>query len=199
MAKRIYFGLAPVLLILSACMSKGAASRDAPAASISQKSAALADRFQADLQGQLMAAMQQGGAAGAIAVCHEVAPAIAQSLSDESGAQIRRIALKQRNPSALAQGDMRQKLEELAASPLGPDGKPASVQWTSGAGKSARVHYLRAIPMKEQPCAACHGTNVAPDVQARIRELYPDDRATGFRSGDLRGAIAISWPARGRP
>lgn len=127
-----------------------------------------------------------------------LAPAIAQSLSNESGAQIRRIAFKQRNPSALAEGDMRQKLEELAAFPLGPDGTPASVQWTSGAGASARVHYLRAIPMKEQPCAACHGTDVAPDVQARIRELYPDDRATGFRSGVLRGAIAISWPARGR-
>lgn len=133
MAKRLDFGLAPVLLILSACVSNGAARTDAPDASISQKSAALADRFLADLQGHLMAAMQQGGAAGAIAVCHEVAPAIAQSLSNESGAQIRRIAFKQRNPSALAEGDMRQKLEELAASALGPDGKPASVQWTSGA------------------------------------------------------------------
>jgi hypothetical protein len=198
MSKRSGFGLAPILLTLPACVSNGAVSKDVPAANLSGKSAELADRFQADLQGQLLAAMQQGGAAGAIAVCHEVAPAIVHSLSNDSGAHIRRIAFKQRNPSAVAEGDMRQKLEELAASPLGPDGKPASVQWTSGVGKSGRLHYLRAIPMKEQPCAACHGIDVAPDVQARIREVYPDDRATGFRSGELRGAIAISWPVRGR-
>lgn len=198
MARRTYFGLASVVLALSACVGNTAARPDLSTADISQKSAALADRFQADLQGQLMTTMQHGGALAAIAVCHEVAPAIAQSLSEESGAQIRRIALKQRNPSALVEGDMRKKLEELAASPLGPDGKPASVQWTSGVGKSARVHYLRAIPMKEQPCAVCHGTNVAPDVQTRILELYPDDRATGFRPGELRGAIAVSWTAQGR-
>ncbi|HQS71187.1 MAG: hypothetical protein B7Y36_16405 [Novosphingobium sp. 28-62-57] len=193
MASRTLFGMVPVMLALSACASSGASV--ASDADVAQKSAALADRFQADLQGQLQAAMQQGGPVGAIAVCHEVAPAIAQSLSDESGAQVRRIALRQRNPAALAEGELRAKLETLAAAPLGPDGKPASLQWTSGTGKAARVHYLRAIPMKEQPCAACHGTNVAPQVQARIAELYPDDRATGFRPGELRGAIAISWPA----
>lgn len=138
--------------------------------------------------------MKAGGPVGAIGVCQQAAPVIAASLSEESGAKVRRIALKERNPYAVPDGELRERLEQLAAAPLTADGKPAVIQWTSGSGADARAHYLRAIPMKEQPCAACHGTSIAPDVKAKLAELYPDDKATGFKPGDLRGAIAISWP-----
>ena len=47
--------------------------------------------------------------------------------------------------------------------------------------------------MQKKPCAACHGTNIAPEVKAKIAELYPDDAAVGFKPGDMRGGIAISW------
>ena len=161
---------------------------------VSAKSAVLADRFQADLQGQLQAAMKAGGPVGAIGVCQQAAPAIAASLSEESGAEVRRIALKERNPAAAPEGDLRERLEQLAAAPLTADGKPAVMQWTSGSAADARAHFMRAIPMKEQPCAACHGTAIAPEVQARLAELYPADKATGFKPGDMRGAILVSWP-----
>ncbi len=180
---------ASLVLVLAGCSAPPPQPVD-----VSAKSAALADRFQTELQGQLQAAMKAGGPVGAIGVCQEAAPAIAASLSHESGAQVRRIALKERNPAAQAQGEFRVRLEQLAAAPLTTDGKPASMQWTSGSGPNAQVHYLRAIPMKEQPCAACHGTSIAPDVQSKLTELYPADKATGFKPGDLRGAIAISWP-----
>ena len=161
---------------------------------VSAKSAALADRFQVDLQGQLQAAMKAGGPVGAIGVCQQAAPAIAASLSEESGAEVRRIALKERNPAAAPEGDLRERLEQLAAAPLTADGKPAVMQWTSGSGADAKAHFMRAIPMKEQPCAACHGTSIAPEVKNKLAELYPADKATGFKSGDLRGAILVSWP-----
>lgn len=178
-----------LMLTLAGCVTPASAPVD-----VSNKSAALADRFQADLQGQLQAAMQASGPAGAISVCQQAAPAIAASLSAESGAEVRRIAFRARNPGALPDGELRERLEQLATAPLAPDGKPAVMQWTSGSGASAKAHYLRAIPMKEQPCGACHGTAVAPDVKDKLAELYPADSATGFRPGDLRGAIAISWP-----
>jgi hypothetical protein len=194
-----HLAMASCVLALSACASTGKKVAEHQSADdLAQKSSALADRFQTDLQAQLMAAMQQGGAVGAIEVCHSVAPAIAAALSEESGAQVRRIALKQRNPAALAGGEMHDRLEALARSPLGPDGKPRSMQWISGTGKAARANYLRAIPMKAQPCAACHGTSIAPEVQARIHSLYPGDQAIGFQPGELRGAISVSWPIRGR-
>lgn len=181
---------AGAMLAVAGC----AAPAPEPVVDISAKSAALADRFQANLQGQLQAAMKTGGPVGAIGVCQQVAPAIAASLSEESGAEVRRIALKERNPRAAPDGELRKRLEQLASAPLTADGKPAVMQWTSGSGKNARAHYMRAIPMKEQPCAACHGTSIAPEVKEKLVELYPADMATGFKPGDMRGAIAISWP-----
>lgn len=180
---------AGVALALAGCAAPAPQPVDGSA-----KSAALADRFQADLQGQLQAAMKVGGPVDAIGVCQQAAPAIAANLSEESGAEVRRIALKERNPAAAPEGELRDRLEQLAAAPLSADGKPAVAQWTSGSGADARAHFMRAIPMKEQPCAACHGTAIAPEVQARLAELYPADKATGFKPGDLRGAILVSWP-----
>ena len=183
--------------LMFAGVALGLAGCAAPApqpVDVSAKSAVLADRFQADLQGQLQAAMKAGGPVGAIGVCQQAAPAIAANLSEESGAEVRRIALKERNPAAAPEGELRDRLEQLAAAPLSADGKPAVMQWTSGSGADARAHFMRAIPMKEQPCAACHGTAIAPEVQARLAELYPADKATGFKPGDLRGAILVSWP-----
>ena len=183
--------------LMFAGVALGLAGCAAPApqpVDVSAKSAVLADRFQADLQGQLQAAMKAGGPVSAIGVCQQAAPAIAANLSEESGAEVRRIALKERNPAAAPEGELRDRLEQLAAAPLTADGKPAVMQWTSGSGDDARAHFMRAIPMKEQPCAACHGTAIAPEVQARLAELYPADKATGFKPGDLRGAILVSWP-----
>ena len=181
--------LAGVILAVAGCAAPSPEPVD-----VSAKSAALADRFQADLQGQLQAAMKAGGPVGAIGVCQQAAPAIAASLSEESGAEVRRIALKERNSAAAPEGDLRERLEQLAAAPLTAEGKPAVMQWTSGSGADAKAHFMRAIPMKEQPCAACHGTSIAPEVKNKLAELYPADKATGFKSGDLRGAILVSWP-----
>ena len=50
---------------------------------------------------------------------------------------------------------------------------------------SARTEPVMMKPM----CLACHGAEVAPEVQAAIAERYPDDRATGYRAGELRGVI----------
>lgn len=42
-------------------------------------------------------------------------------------------------------------------------------------------------------CITSHGPkeNIPLEVQAILKERYPDDRATGFLVGDLRGAISV--------
>ncbi len=55
---------------------------------------------------------------------------------------------------------------------------------------------MKAIPMAAEPCAACHGTDVKPDVKSEIDKLYPQDQATGFKPGELRGAFTISMPVK---
>ena len=148
----------------------------------------LADRFQKDLMGALTAAMAADGPQGAIGVCSSIAPALAAQLSEESGATVRRTALRTRNPAAKADAVERRVMEGWLAAPLGEDGKPR--RWTAREGGDYR--FLRAIPTLPM-CLACHGETVAPEVAAAIRAHYPDDRATGFSPGQLRGAFSIRW------
>jgi len=59
-----------------------------------------------------------------------------------------------------------------------------------------RMGYV--APIYVQPmCLACHGSDLAGPVAARIRELYPEDRATGFAMGDFRGMFWAELPAGG--
>ena len=47
--------------------------------------------------------------------------------------------------------------------------------------------FMKTIPVAE-PCLACHGEAIKEPVAAKLKELYPDDRATGYKVGDIRGA-----------
>ena len=51
----------------------------------------------------------------------------------------------------------------------------------------------------EAACLMCHGDNIAPPIAGRLASLYPDDRATGFLEGDLRGLVWVEVPAAKEP
>ena len=72
-------------------------------------------------------------------------------------------------------------------SPLAEDRIVRDIHAQLGSGQV----FMRAIPMQEQPCAACHGTNIAPEVKAAIDQAYPEDLAIGFKPGELRGAFLV--------
>lgn len=154
----------------------------------------IAQGFQAELQAQLQAAIADGGPKGGVSVCQQDAPAIAAAQSETSGAEVSRVAARHRNPAGGVPDDLRAAYAALEAAPL-VDGKPNRQIVRTGSGAGARVHVLSAIPMQEQPCAVCHGTNIAPELKAHIDSLYPGDLATGFKPGELRGALLMSWDA----
>ena len=45
-----------------------------------------------------------------------------------------------------------------------------------------------------EPCLTCHGERVSDAVHEQIAELYPDDRATGFKLGEFRGLLWVTIP-----
>ena len=53
--------------------------------------------------------------------------------------------------------------------------------------------FMKAIPTGEV-CLKCHGGNIAPPIRAKLKELYPNDMATGYKLGDVRGAFTITQP-----
>ncbi len=195
-------------LVLTACGSDGADTSTAEApvqssapsdASIELHAAARAalivdaeSAIQAlakPLQAQLMAALEAGGPAEAVRICQTVAPALAETVSAEHGLTIRRISLKHRNPDQGKPTDwQRMALETFDAERAG--GTPAeALIYVYSADDEFR--YLKAIPTGG-PCLTCHGDALAPEVAKTLAELYPDDLATGFKEGDVRGAFVVT-------
>jgi hypothetical protein len=43
-------------------------------------------------------------------------------------------------------------------------------------------------------CLACHGdpADQSPKLRARLKAIYPDDKATGYRARDWRGVIRVN-------
>lgn len=151
----------------------------------------LADAHQADLQQALASAIAEVGPVGAIGVCEASAPALAAALSEESGVKVGRIAGRHRNPGNGVPTELAALYDDLERQPMA-DGTPRLVS----AVVADRKVVLRAIPMKDEPCALCHGKSIAPEVTTAINAAYPQDTATGFAAGELRGAFLVSKPAR---
>jgi len=151
---------------------------------------AIVKQFTGRLKPTLKAAIQSDGFEHAIEVCAKEAPAIAQQLSQETGWQVKRVSLKPRNPNAtpnhlerkvLTAFEARQKL-----------GEPAQ-QLTYAAQDNKGFYFMKAQAV-EGICLHCHGTQIAPNVLQSLAKHYPNDQATGYSLGEVRGAISLVKP-----
>jgi len=152
--------------------------------------------FAGSLQAELKAAMQESGPVGAIEVCSEEAPAIAARHAEERGWEVGRTSLKYRNPDNAPdewEAAVLRSFEERKAA--GED--PARIDRAEFVERNGErvFRYMKAIPTAEL-CVNCHGGDeVTAEVEAKLAELYPEDRARGFAVGDIRGAFSIVQPA----
>jgi hypothetical protein len=149
----------------------------------------LAERFVGELKPQLKQAMLEGGPTLAIEVCASLAPGIADNLARESGWLVERVSLKARNASR-GQPDSWEKAVLLQFDQQQAAGQPASALiYDEIEGDWYR--YMQA-QVAEPLCLNCHGTNIAKPVRVTLDEFYPDDAATGYSLGQVRGAISLA-------
>jgi cytochrome c553 len=139
----------------------------------------------------LLAALNGDGPLLALDVCNTAAPAIAEEIGARVGVTVWRVSLRNRNPRGTPDTWERDVLQQFA-SRLAAGEPPATIE--ASVQTDAGFRYMAAIPMAPL-CAQCHGGAIAPEVAARIAALYPQDRATGFTPGELRGAVSVTWPA----
>ncbi|WP_374474351.1 DUF3365 domain-containing protein [Arenimonas sp.] len=191
------------VLALGALVACGGATAPGPATTRPEAAdaqaraqAALKD-FGDRLRTELREAMTRNGAPAAVDFCHVQAPRIAEQVMAEHGVRLGRVAVpgRNRNPGNVAEG----WLQELAVSFQAavdtggaPEAQMAVIREDVPAGVELRL--ARGIRV-EAACLMCHGDNIAPEIAARIAEHYPQDRATGFSEGDLRGLIWAEVPA----
>lgn len=148
--------------------------------------------FASALKAELVQAMQSGGPLKAIDVCNTQAPEISAAVSLEKGVVVSRVSLKNRNPDNAANAWQAGVLETFEARKLAGE-TPDSLSWNETAvsenGKEFR--FMKAIPTGGI-CLQCHGQAIAPPVEEKLAELYPEDKATGYSEGDIRGAFVVT-------
>lgn len=144
--------------------------------------------LQAALLTELRAAMERGGPPAAISVCHEQAMAIAERVAREQGIALGRTSHRLRNPSNAPRDWAKATVGEAA-------GTKAAAHRLRTVDLGNRVGVLRPIGTVEM-CLRCHGAaeTVRRELGTALEAAYPNDEATGFAVGDLRGWMWAEVP-----
>ncbi len=156
---------------------------------LNAKAMTIVKKFAGTLKPQLKAALESGGPVNAIEICSTQAPDIARKLSIESGWDIKRVSLKPRNShsakpdiwetSVLQRFNDRQVMGESA-------NKMMHSEIIGGEFRFMKAQGVEAI------CLNCHGEKLSPSVSEALQKHYPDDMATGYSLGQIRGAFSLS-------
>lgn len=140
--------------------------------------------FKQELKAALVGALAEG-AENSIQVCREDAPAIAASVG-EAGVTMGRTSHRLRNPDNAPESWMEPLLAAYLENP--EKAEPQAVDLGGGTFGYVEPIYIVSF------CLSCHGITIAPEVEARIQELYPQDQARGFRVDDFRGMFWVKMP-----
>jgi len=146
-------------------------------------------QFGGALKPQLKKALAEGGVKQAIEVCSVKAPEIAKNLTLTTHWQVKRVSLKARNnknaiPDAwekmtLAEFDLRQQQGESAK-------KMAKAEIVGNEFRFMKAQGSAPL------CLICHGTTLSQETKAALKNHYPNDKATGYSLGQIRGAFSLT-------
>lgn len=139
------------------------------------------------LGGELKHHMQTSGAIGALNFCSQHALSLTDQVAKESKTPIKRVSLNHRNPVNKPSALETELLKEWET--LIRNGQPLPSHKLLNLSESTMMYY-KPILINNEACLKCHG-NVEGELAKAIKAAYPEDRATGYKMGDLRGMIAI--------
>lgn len=157
-----------------------------------QRGAEISAHMASVLVARLSGEIQERGEVGAIAYCSEHALAITDSIATRYGVIIQRLSHRYRNPNNAANGK-ELKIIEHYRQQLAANTMPQPLVYMVADTPVYYAPLLVSMPL----CLKCHGQ---PDIDIQmetlqaLQQLYPDDRATGFALGDLRGLWKITFP-----
>jgi hypothetical protein len=146
-----------------------------------------------DLAGLVFSTLEAQGPAAAVRVCSEVAEERTAAHAAD-GVYVRRVSERLRNPRNAPDAQEEAALREMRR--LDAEGSlPPELLRVISRGDEQWLHLVRPIRV-QQPCLTCHGPveAIPGDVRQILAERYPDDQATGYAAGDLRGAVSVRVP-----
>ena len=168
-------------LILTAALTHAADTAELTAEARMQVKA-----FGGELKQTVQQGMKAGGPTAAIPLCNTEAPQI-KARHSQGDWQVARTSSRVRNPDNVAdawEAEVLAQFEQRMAA-----GESADMMEASRL-QDGEFRYMKAIPAGGV-CMNCHGEKLTDAVTSRLHELYPEDQATGYRVGDLRGAFTL--------
>ena len=198
--KRLLPTLSLMPFLFTACSPSSVAPPEPPppltpaqqAAAIERGKFIVAETFSV-LSSNLQSAMVSGGLSNALPFCALAASPLTASVATRHGVALRRITHKPRNPAARADVVETAILDGFRAALVsGTPAPPFATNLLAG-----QATFFAPIALNNGLCLKCHGEagkDIAAESLAIVQRHYPQDEATGFKLGDLRGAWRIDFP-----
>ena len=181
--KREYFLIA-VLVLFFSCKSK---TDLANYTEIQKKGSEMATLAQSVLLANVGKAIQTGGSVYAVEFCNLNASVITDSLNIAGNCVISRISAKNRNPENGLKTESEQMLWSIFENGTLND---------TVIFENRNLIYYKPIKTGLPACLKCHG-EIGSDIDAvtaeKLKNLYPNDLATGYKLNDFRGLWKIEF------
>jgi ribosomal protein S8 len=178
------------LIFLTSFMSLSVSAAELPQQQALQVEAkAIVQQFASTLKPKLVEAIQTKGFVHAINVCSSEAPQIAKQLSADTGWDVTRVSLKPRNDNTATADEFERTVLE-SFEKRQQQGEPVK-KLVFSILNDASFRFMKAQAV-EAVCLNCHGENIQPAVMRALEKHYPNDVATGYQLGDIRGAFSLT-------
>jgi hypothetical protein len=152
-----------------------------------------ASEFLGQLKSILIKQIKSEGMLSAVDVCSDTAQVLTNNFGLMKGVYIKRVSFKNRNQNNVPDEFEEKVLKQFEQ--LESKGKLTSDTEHSEIITENDYQYLRYMkPIKiGAACLKCHGTEdkISAEIKGVITKRYPDDKAVGYKNGDLRGAVSI--------
>lgn len=150
----------------------------------------LLDSVEKVFKKELLTAMQRNGVAGAIQYCNLNAYDLVSNFEDSLEVEVRRVSDKPRNPIDTLRLYEQEIFEAYA---YDTDAATSQIQQLD----DRNLILTRPIKITNAVCLNCHGAvgqQITKENYDLIKSLYPDDQATGYNLGELRGMWSLKIP-----
>lgn len=190
---RVLAGSVAVLVIATSMASADQTERE-------QAASEVAEAFLGELGEAVTREMTKGGPTEVIKVYAKLAQDIAGRLSREHGWRVTRVGTRVRNP-LLGMPDAWEQRVLAEFTERAANGKPFAGMTHHEVVTEPDGQYFRFMkPIVVQPkCLFCHGSSeqIPELIRMVLKKHYPFDAATGYKAGELHGAVSIKQPLGG--
>jgi len=196
----IVVGLWLSVLWLQACTEnkKSSALDEETQEQLLKKGSEIAGKAQQVLLSNVSEAIKREGVPRAVAFCNLNAAQLTDSMGKNLDiSSITRLSDKNRNQKNALHKDLDQKAWEIIQTKM----QDANTKEKNTILQDKnQVYYYQAIAIGMPTCLSCHGSKeseITIETQKILNEKYPQDKAFGYKMGDLRGMWKINLSTNG--